>query len=181
MNQTLLGIFSGKEDANSAIVELEESGYNPKDISIVIKDDLSHRHEKVGAKGGAAFSGIISGATAGGVIGGLTGLLISVGAIAIPGIGALLIGGPIAAALGLTGAAAATVSGATTGILAGGLVGGLVDLGVPESVAVEYEDRIREGAILLAVPARSADDEAKIRSVFQRFNADQIRSVNNSL
>ncbi len=101
--------------------------------------------------------------------------MIGIGAIAIPGIGGLLIGGPLAAALGLTGAAAATVSGAVTGALAGGLVGGLVGLGVPEETAKVYENRIREGGVLIAVAAREGDDEA--HAVLEEHGADEIRNV----
>jgi hypothetical protein len=103
--------------------------------------------------------------------------LVGIGAIAIPGLGGIFVGGPLAIALGLTGAAATTVSGATTGILAGGLVGALVGLGVPEDVAKTYEERVREGAILLAVAGDSENDISNIRNIFQKYNADQVRTV----
>ncbi|MBI2031615.1 MAG: hypothetical protein HYT08_03280 [Candidatus Levybacteria bacterium] len=172
--QTLIGIFSNRAEANSAILELENRGYNPKDISIIVRDGIERR---VGTKGGKVTSTAVSGATAGGVIGGLTGLLIGMGAITIPGIGALFIGGPIAAALGFTGAAATAVSGATTGILAGGLVGALAGLGLPEEVAKVYEQRIREGAVLLAVSTQNTQQAEEVRDVFDQRGADQIRAV----
>lgn len=175
--QTLLGIFTDKPKANAAIIELEKSGYDTKDISVVVRDET----RRVGTKGGSAVSGALTGATAGIVVGGLTGLLIGIGAVTIPGVGALLIGGPLAAALGLTGAAAVTLSGATTGVLAGGLVGALAGFGLPEDVARDYERRIREGAVLLAVPAYTKEDVNNIRGVFQKYNADQIRTVGNNI
>jgi hypothetical protein len=173
---TLIGIFNDRPQANAAVLELENIGYNPKDISVVVKEEIKNH----GTKGGSAVSGAVSGATAGTVIGGLTGLLIGIGAIAIPGIGAILVGGPIAIALGLTGAAAATISGAATGLLAGGLVGGLVGLGLPEDVAREYEQKVREGAVLLAVTGSSGDDISTIKNIFGKYNAAQVRVLNTS-
>lgn len=173
--ETVFGIFDRKDMAEEAINSLESRGYNPKDISIIMKDTEDGR--EVGERTGANIArGAVSGATTGGVIGAITGLLIGIGAIAVPGIGALLIGGPIAAALGLTGAAATTVSGAVTGVLAGGLVGGLVGLGVPEREARVYEERIKGGAILLAVPARMGE-EAEVEGVLEDMGATNVTAV----
>lgn len=174
-NKLLIGLFADSSTAEKAISELEASGFNAKDLSIIMKDkqDAQRISENTGATvaGGAA-----SGATTGAVIGGLAGLLIGVGAITIPGIGALLIGGPLAAALGLSGAAATTASGALTGALAGGLVGALVSLGVPEEEARVYQEQITAGAILLAVPV-SVSKEEEARAILDANSAQQIRVI----
>jgi hypothetical protein len=175
MAQMVLGVFGARDMAENAINELQELGYNPKDMSIIMRD----RDEAVAmgeSTGASVAEGALSGATTGGVLGGIAGLLIGVGAIAIPGLGALLVGGPIAAALGLTGAAATTVSGAVTGALAGGLVGALMGLGVSEEDARYYEDRIREGGILVAVPV-SMGRHDEVREVLEDHGADQVRMV----
>lgn len=174
--QTLIGIFQDRFDAESAIDELQEMGFNPRDVSVVVKEGVTVAQD-TGSKGGRAAEGAVSGAATGGVLGGLAGLLIGIGALAIPGVGAFLVGGPIAAALGLTGAAATTISGATTGALAGGFVGGLIGLGVPEDVARVYEQRVKEGAVLLAVPTNTPTGESEVRKVFEDYNADQIRTI----
>lgn len=176
---TIVGIFNTKNDAELAVNDLKEFGFKNSDISVIMKDQGSYVEKTKGTKGGAAFGGILTGATSGGVIGGLAGLLIGIGAIAIPGVGSLLIAGPLAVALGLTGAAAATVSGAATGVVAGGLVGGLVGLGFPREVAYEYEQRLREGGVLLAVPVEIESDARKIEKLFTLHNAMHIRNVEN--
>jgi len=61
--------------------------------------------------------------------------------LAIPGIGPLLVAGPVAAAL----------AGASIGAAAGGLIGGLVDLGVPDEEARRYTEAVRAGATLVTV------------------------------
>jgi uncharacterized membrane protein len=171
----LIGVFSDHERAEAAIGELDSKNYDPKEMSVILKD--TEVGEEIAEHTGASVAeGAASGATTGGLLGGLAGLLVGVGALAIPGIGAIMIGGPVAAALGLTGAAATTVSGALTGALAGGLVGALVGWGVPKEAAEEYERQIKAGGVLLIVPVSEATlDEA--REVFTTHGADQVRRV----
>lgn len=175
MDKMLLGIFENRSAADAAVTDLETAGFNAKDISIVMKGEEVTDGEGE-TRGESAAEGALSGATTGGVIGGVAGLLMGIGALTIPGVGALLIGGPLAAALGLTGAAATTVSGALTGAAAGGLIGGLVGLGVPEEEAKVYEERIKEGAILLAVPT-SDENEDDARRILEEQGASQVRAV----
>jgi uncharacterized membrane protein len=175
MADLVLGVFNDRVDAEDAIDELKDIGYNAKDISIVMRDSeegraISH------STGASVADSAVTGATTGGVIGGLAGLLIGIGAIAIPGVGAILIGGPLAAALGLTGAAATTVSGAVTGALAGGLVGALVGIGVPEEDARVYEESVSQGAILVAVPVSEGRTE-EARTILEDNGAQQVRAI----
>ena len=175
MANLVFGLFTNRENAEKTVDELNSMGYNADEISIIMKEGTIEGGTTSTAEHVAG--GAVSGATTGGILGGLAGLLIGLGAIAIPGVGALLIGGPIAAALGLTGAAATTVSGAVTGALAGGLVGALVNLGIPEEQATVIQDRIKEGAILVATAARDADEEDRLREVFEVNGAEQVNAV----
>lgn len=173
MAKLVLGVFLNRTDAEDAINELETEDYNPKDISIIMRNQEGEVTTEDG-KGSDVASGAVSGATTGGVLGALAGLLVGTGVL--PGIGALLIGGPLAAALGLTGAAATTLSGAVTGALAGGVVGILAKLGLSREDAMIYEDRIKEGGILVAVPARSGHEDGVIE-ILEDYGADQVRSI----
>lgn len=172
MAKTVIGIFQNRQDAEDAIDELRDRDYNPKDISIVMRnhDEAIRVADNTGAD---VASGAATGVTTGAVVGGLAGLL---AAVALPGLGAFLIGGPIAAALGLTGAAASTVSGAATGAVAGGLLGALTGLGLSEDDARIYQDYVNQGGILVAVPARRGE-EIEVRDVFEDYDADQIRTI----
>jgi uncharacterized membrane protein len=175
MAKMILGVFGDSDHASQAISDLEKLGYDPKDVSIVMKDHAEAR--KVSdATGATVVDNAASGATTGGIIGALAGLLVGVGAITIPGIGAVLIGGPIAAALGLTGAAATTVSGATTGALAGGFIGALTGLGVSDTDAHHYEESIRSGGVLVAIPADHGDTDDAL-STLDRHGAQQVRTI----
>ena len=127
--------------------------------------------------GASVAEGTVSGAATGGVLGALAGLLVATGVI--PGLGAILIGGPIAIALGLTGAAATTVSGAATGLIAGGILGALASLGLSDEDARVYEDTIKEGGILLAVPARLGE-ENEVSGMLEQGGANQIKTIDAS-
>lgn len=171
MAEVVLGLFTEQNDAKAAIDILKNRGYDPKDLSIVMRDG---RGKAISRDTGVSIAeGAVSGATAGAVLGGLAGLLAST---VIPGLGALFVGGPIATALGLTGAAATTVSGAATGVLAGGLIGALTGFGLSREEAQMYESRIKEGAILLAVPARFGE-EAQVRHILMDVNATDVKTV----
>lgn len=175
MAKAVIAIFKTQDAAAHAVDEFKEMGYDPKEISVIMKDTKATGTVSQGT-GENIAAGATSGALTGGVIGALAGLLIGIGAITLPGIGGLLIGGPLAAALGLTGAAATTASGAVTGALAGGLVGGLTGLGIPDEEAKVYEDEIKGGGVLLVVPARDNRVD-EVREVFEDFDAHAIRQI----
>jgi uncharacterized protein (TIGR02271 family) len=91
------------------------------------------------------------GAGIGAAIGGLGGLLLGLGALAIPGIGPVIAAGPLAAAL----------AGAGIGAVTGGIIGALIDLGVPEESAHMYAESVRRGnALVTAQIADNRVDEA---------------------
>ena len=173
MVKMIIGVFSEAEEAENAISDLEKNEYNPKDISIIMKEKDGGK--KLAKKTGAdVTSKTVSDATTGGVLGALAGLLVAAGVV--PGIGALFIGGPLVAALGLGGAAASTVSGAATGVLAGGVVGVLRGLGIATKDAATYEKSIKEGGILIAVPALHGN-EGEVLDILEKYGADKVRSV----
>lgn len=175
MPQTVIAAFSAVEEAENAIEILKSEGYDPKQMTIMMKD----RHEAAvvaNDTGADTAKGAMEGATTGGMIGGLAGLLVGIGAITIPGIGPFLAAGPLAAALGLTGAAATTVSGAATGAVAGGLIGALMSLGLSEDDAKVYETTIREGGIVVAVPT-VAGEGPHVTEILDDSGASQVRTV----
>ncbi len=173
MAKMVLGVFTNRFLAEDTLLTLEDNGYSPADVSIIMKDGWETRKFAVGT-GIDAASGAVSNATTGGVLGALAGLMVGVGIV--PGLGALLIGGPLAAALGLTGTATSTLSGAATGVLAGGILGALAGLGLTDVDAKIYEESIRDGGILLAIPARSGE-VIVIKTILADYGANQIRSI----
>lgn len=173
-HRTVLGVFASRDDAEEAIQQLESRGYNPKNMSILMKDHGKARVVSGDTDAGDVATGAVGGAGTGAILGGMAGLLAST---VLPGIGGFFIGGPIGAALGLTGAAATTVSGAVTGAAAGGILGALTStFHLSSEDAKLYESRINDGGILVAVPSGN-DDQQDVRSIMDKNNADNIKVV----
>jgi uncharacterized membrane protein len=169
MHKTIIGLYNRVTDVDDTLMQLDQAGFSEQDISVLTRQDtLDVKIENDSSEG------IKSGAATGGVVGGVLGLLAGVGALTIPGLGALFITGPIAAALGITGVAGATVSGALTGALAGGLIAGLKELGIDEPTAKDMEKKLEEGYTLLAVTADD-DTEDEVKEILKDNNAESIK------
>lgn len=145
-------------------------GYKDEDVDVVISDatrdrllsDAQHPNLSSNAAESAEkpAKGTDLGGPAGGTLGTIAPVLAAVGtAVLIPG---LVFAGPIAIAL-----TAAGVVG-----VAGGLIGALKDWGIPQDRVRDYESAVREGAILVGVKARSAEDALQLE---QRWRAQAGR------
>lgn len=155
--KTVIGVFTSHNQAEKAVNELRNRGFE-NEISIVAKDD----HSYTGTDHNSTMSGgdsVADGATTGGVIGGIAGLAVGAGALAIPGLGAIIAAGPIAGLL----------SGAATG----GIAGGLVDWGIPEDRSRFYEEQVRHGDIVAAIKT----DDDKINSAADILRKNGARDV----
>lgn len=170
MNSTTIGVFHTKKQAESAISDLRQFGIDDTTISYMYsnKDGEVTTENASGEIAEDTAKGVASGATTGAIVGALAGLAVVNGIL--PGLGSLFVAGPLATALGLTGAAATTVSGALTGAAAGGLVGGLTGLGVSASEAKKYEDRVTNGDILVAVDS----SQPQVKQIFEKHQAEEI-------
>jgi hypothetical protein len=180
LKQTLAGLFATRSEADAAVEDLKARGVSSDNVSVVVRDSaIGRTGEDVTADDRMAATG--SSAASGAAMGGLLGLLAGVAALAIPGVGALFVAGPLAASLGLTGAAATAVSGAVTGALAGGLIGALTGLGFTREDAELYENRIKEGDVMVAATLDDvAVPEQEVRAVFTKHGAEEIRTLGRS-
>lgn len=165
--RTVVALFDRFEDAQNAISALNSEGYQRENINLIANDVNGEYARSLGldpnkrmdATAQDAGEGAAAGAGIGAVLGGIGGLLLGLGALAIPGVGPVLAAGPIVSAL----------AGAGIGAVAGGLVGALVDLGIPEEHAQYYAEGVRRGGSLVTV--RVEDHQADhIRDLLNRFN-----------
>jgi hypothetical protein len=167
MKTTTIGVFTNRTQAEAAIVDLKASGISDKDISCVYTDKEGEvKDSQTGEKVG---EGAAKGATTGAVVGAIAGLVVANGIL--PGIGTLFVAGPIATALGFTGAAATTVAGAVTGAAAGGLIGALTELGIDKEDAALYEGLVERGDVLVVTRSESA----AAMSILSEHGASEIR------
>ena len=146
-----VGTFATREDAEFALQELQNAGFNMDRVSVIAKNPESNanmsgaevKSPEEQAKGGAG-----AGATAGAATGGLMGLIGGLGVIALPGVGAV-------AELGIV--LANTLLGSGIGAAGGGLVGALIGWGIPEDRARYYNDMLSEGKYIVLMEGTQAE------------------------
>ena len=168
MAKTVIGLFDNRAEAQSVVQELLGENFRREDISVMSKKLEGQARqgetvEYVEEDGDEQIKDMAKGAGTGAAIGGLAGLLVSLTALAIPGIGPVLAAGPLAA----------IIAGAGIGATAGGLISGLTRLGVPEDDANYYAEGVRRGGTLISVDA--ADDRAEHAvAIMKRHGAVEI-------
>jgi len=166
-----VGVFKDAGKMEDAVEELEESGFDRAEISLLASDDtvrqkLGHRfYDAKSLEDDPAVprKAFVSTAATGDAEGALIGGLMYAGALAAAGV-TVASGGAFGALL-----AAAVAGGAS-----GGLVGGVLASLVGESQARQIEDEIRHGGLLVWVRTPSEDDEKRAVDVFRRNGAADV-------
>ncbi len=164
-----IAIFNTHGEAENAIKELQKSGFDMRKLSIVGKD--YHTEEQVV---GYYHTGdrMMYWGKMGAFWGGLWGVLFGAAFFWIPGIGPLVVAGPLISAIvgGLEGAVA------IGGISA--LGAGLYSVGVPKDSIINYESSIKADKFLLVVHG-SGDELNTARDILKNTGHDvNIHSSN---
>src|SRR3954470_11631335 len=162
--KTIVGLFDHFSDAEATVRELERSGFDRGTISMVASESArSATRTGTSTAGETAAEGAGTGAVIGGVTGGVAGLVASLAGLAIPGVGPVLMAGPLVAAL----------TGAGVGAVAGGLIGALTAAGVPDEHAQYYQEGVKRGGTLVAVSSSDADAD-RVMDIMNRHNPVDI-------
>ena len=163
MTSTILATFDNVEDANDAIHELMDAGFDRSDIGLAVydRDNVSDRY--LGDRNDVTAS---EGTSFGGTVGLLVGVVVGLGAITIPGVGPIIAAGPLAAALG---AATGGAIGAAAGAATGNITASLINLGVPEEEAAYYAESLRRGSALVSVNVYDTDAD-RAANILRSFN-----------
>jgi hypothetical protein len=171
----VVGVFKRVEDTENAIRALKDAGFDMEKVSLMARNvnAIENAEDVTGKKGNEAKEGASAGATAGTVLGGVGGLLVGLGALAIPGVG------PVVAAGAEISALASTLAGAGIGAAGGGLVGALVGLGIPEEKAKTYNERIKAGDYLLMVNGNE-NEVCRAESILSDRHADDLQVFDSS-
>jgi hypothetical protein len=158
--KTVVGLYEDIGDAQATINDLVRSGFDRADISLVASNRWTDEDfPAAGVEVDQVGTDVATGMATGGVIGGLGGVLLGLGALAIPGIGPIIAAGPLVAGL----------AGAGVGAAVGGLVGALVSWGVPQEEADLYAESVRRGGILVGLKV----DESRVEKavgIMNRYN-----------
>jgi uncharacterized membrane protein len=163
-NNAVVGVYDSHTKAEASIRELQRSGFDMKKLSIVGKDYHTEEHVigyyntgnrmKVWGKWGAFW-------------GGFWGLLFGSALFVIPGIGPLIVFGP------LVGWIIGALEGA---VVVGGLSAlgaGLYSIGIPKDSVIKYETALKVNKFLV-IAHGTADEVAKAKSILETTGAAEI-------
>jgi uncharacterized membrane protein len=163
-NSVVVAAYKSHDEAAAAIKELQQSGFDMNKLSIVGRDYLTEEHVVGYYNAGdrMKYWGKI-----GSLWGGLWGFLLGSGFFLIPGIGPLLMGGPLV--------------GMIVGALEGGLVvgglgalgAGLYSLGIPKDSIMKYETALKDGKFVV-IAHGSAEETIHGREILNRTNPEAL-------
>jgi hypothetical protein len=156
-HQCVVAVYADFEEAKAAVRHIESNDIPHRCVSLVrhsvkaeVPDeeelDYGDKSETYAAKGAGA--------------GGLLGLLLGAPIIAIPGIGPVLLAGPIATGM--------------VGAIVGGFLGAMSGWGVARDRISKYEQLVREGKTLIVVHGEP-DEVARAKELLQDTEAERVR------
>jgi hypothetical protein len=162
-NSAVVGIYNSHTDAEASIKELQRSGFDMTKLSIVGKDYHTEEHVigyynagdrmKLWGKRGAFW-------------GGFWGLLFGSALFVVPGIGPLIVFGPLVTWI---------VAGLEGAVVVGGLSAlgaGLYSIGIPQNSIVQYEAALKSDKFLV-IAHGTADEVARAKSIIETTGAAQ--------
>ena len=159
-----VAIYESHAQAEEALMELQRSGFDMKKLSIVGRD--YHTEENVVGYYNAGDR-MKRWGKSGAFWGGVWGLLLGSAFFAIPGIGPVLVAGPLVA----------WIIGALEGaVVVGGLsaIGaGLYSIGVPKDSILQYETAIKSDKFLLLAHG-TADEVAKAKEIMRTARPAEV-------
>ena len=161
---SVVAIYETHSQAEEAVKDLQRSGFDMKKMSIVGKDYHTDEHVvgyynagdrmKYWGKQGAFW-------------GGLWGMLFGAAFFAIPGIGPILVAGPLVAWIIRALEGAVVVGGLSA------LGAGLYSIGIPKDSVVKYEAAIKSDKFLLLAHG-TADEVEKARQIMGSAHPTEI-------
>ncbi|AWP22857.1 permease [Acidiferrobacter sp. SPIII_3] len=161
-----VAVYDSHEEAEAAVKALQQARFDIRKISIVGRDYESDEHVvgfyttgermKYWGKFGAFW-------------GGLWGLLIGAAFLWVPGVGAIVAGGPIVAMI---------ISALEGGALVGGmsaLGAGLYSLGIPKNSILEYETALKANRFLVIVHG-ARDEVERARETLSHAGTSSLKT-----
>ena len=161
---SVVGIYNVHTEAENAVKELQKSGFDMKKLSVVGKD--YHTEENVvgfyNVGDRMKFWGKL-----GAFWGGMWGLLFGSAFFVIPGLGQLVVLGPLASMI-----VGALEGAAVTGGLSA-LGAGLYSLGIPKDSIIKYETALKSDKFLV-IAHGSAEEVSKAKSILASTTKEDL-------
>jgi hypothetical protein len=164
VGSSIVAVYPDHPSAERALRRLHEDGFALCDLSIVGRD-FQTSEEPIGFVSVGDYA--TAGAKTGAWFGGLFGLVVGAAFLVLPGVGPIVVAGPLAAAV------VAGVEGALAGTALGSLAGALVGWGVPRNRALKYEKEVKGGKFLVLVRGKP-EVITRARNLLTTHSADNI-------
>jgi hypothetical protein len=163
-NSALIAAYNSHVQAEAAVKELQKSGFDMKKLSIVGKDYHTEEHVvgyynagdrmKYWGKLGAFW-------------GGVWGLLFGAAFFAVPGLGPVLVAGPLVTWIIAALEGAAVIGGVSA------IGAGLYSIGIPKDSVLKYETALKANQFLLLAHG-TAEEVAKARDILETTNPAEM-------
>jgi hypothetical protein len=163
-NNAVVAIYKSHAEAETAVKELQQSGFDMKKLSIVGRDYHTDEHVVGYYNTGDRMK---HWGKLGAFWGGIWGLLFGSAFFLIPGVGPLLVAGPLVS----------WIVGALEGaVVVGGLSAlgaGLYSLGIPKDSILRYETALKSGKFVV-IAHGSAEETTRAREIIGRTNPEAL-------
>jgi hypothetical protein len=164
VESSVVAVYRDQTAAEHALRKLHEAGFATSDLSIVGRD-FQISEQPIGFINAGDYAS--AGAAAGAWFGGLLGLCVGAAFLVLPGVGPVVVAGPLATAF------LAGIEGALAGTALGSLAGALIGWGVPKDRALKYETHLKGGKFLVIARAE-AQAIGRARDLLDPHHAEQI-------
>jgi hypothetical protein len=162
---SVVATYKSPTGAEAAIKDLQQSGFEMKQLSIVGRD--YHTDENVAGCYNAGDRMKAWGKT-GAFWGGIRELLFGSAFFLVPGVGTLLVAGPLVGC---------TVAGLQGAVVVGGLSAlgaGLYSLGIPTDSVLQYEAALKTGSFILVAHC-SAEETDRARKIINHTHPETLQ------
>ena len=164
-NNAVVAIYKSHTEAEAAVKELQQSGFDMKKLSIVGRDYHTDEHVVGYYNTGDRMK---HWGKLGAFWGGIWGLLFGSAFFLIPGVGPLLVAGPLVGWI---------VGGLEGAVVVGGLsaIGaGFYSLGIPKDSILQYETALKSGKFVV-IAHGSAGETTHAREIINRTNPETLQ------
>ena len=161
-----VGVFRTHHDAEGAIKELQKAGFDMKELSVVGKD---HQTEESVVGYYNTGNRMATWGKYGLFWGWIWGLLFGSAFFIIPGVGPVIVGGPLVAWI---------IGALDTAVVAGGLSalgGALASIGIPNDSVLRYETALKLDKFILIVHG-TAQEVEKAKSLLMQHKAEEAEA-----
>jgi hypothetical protein len=162
--QSVIAIYETNDQAEQAVKELHRTGFDMKKLSIVGKG-YETENRVIGYYN--AGDRMKHWGKFGALWGSIWGLLVGAAFLIIPGIGPVLIAGPLVAAI--VGAAEGAVVVGGLGVIGAGLY----SLGIPKDSVIRYESALKANKFLLSAHG-TPSEVARAREIIKTTNPSEV-------